>query len=75
MTQNRVYPHRYIPRLRPASYGALPPRVWWDYVESPAMSGLAIRPDLPTSQHRYGVICFDRALTIDECKRYDLVKV
>ena len=61
----------YKPLLRPASVAALPD-VAWRYVEAPAMYGLANRPDLPTSRYRYGVIAFERDLTEEEAKHFDL---
>ena len=54
----------YRTTLRPASGGGMPPGVKWAYVEAPAMFGLANRPDLPTSIHRYGVVSTDRELTV-----------
>lgn len=65
-------PHHYIPRLRPAGFATLPHGVKWDYVEAPQMEGLANRPELPRSRHRYGVISTDRALTDDELERHEL---
>ncbi len=63
---------RYIPLLRPASFTTLPQGVTWGYVEAPAMQGLAKRPDLPTSTHRYGVIETSRPLTKGEEHTFDL---
>jgi hypothetical protein len=59
----------YRPTLRPASFATLPHGVRWDFVEAPAD---VRRPDLPRSQHRYGVIQVNRKLTADECDRYGL---
>jgi hypothetical protein len=59
--------------LRPASFGGLPAGVGWNYVEAPAMFGLANRPDLPTSRHPYGVIETDRELTPAELAHFDIV--
>ena len=67
--------NRYRPMLRPAGFATLPPGVRWEYVQSPAMSGLCNRPDLPRSDYRYGVISTDRALTVDEINHFDLVPV
>ena len=67
--------HAYRPLLRPAGYGTLPPGVRWEYVETPAMHGLANRPELPRSMHTYGVIVTDRALTAEERERFDLREV
>jgi len=65
---------RYRTTLRPASGGGMPPGVRWDYVEAPAMFGLAKRPDLPTSQYRYGVVCTDRELSAAERTHFDIVR-
>ncbi len=62
----------YRPLLRPASRFTLPAGIAWDYVEAPAMEGLANRPNLPRSSYRYGVIRTDRPLTADERERFDL---
>ena len=67
--------HRYIPLLRPASFSTLPAGVTWEYVEAPAMAGLANRPDLPTSKHRYGMIETSRQLTRQERAHFDLREV
>jgi hypothetical protein len=64
--------HRYRPLLRPASCGTLPAGVHWQYVEAPAIGGLINWFALPQSRYPFGVICTDRELTADECKRYDL---
>jgi hypothetical protein len=64
--------HLYCMILRPASKATLPSDVVWDYIEAPAMYGLANRPDLPTSKHRYGVIRLDRALTDYEMEHFDI---
>lgn len=64
--------NRYIPLLRPASRSTLPQGVDWVYVEAPAMYGLAHRPDLPQSVHRYGVVSLSRELTAEERNHFDL---
>jgi hypothetical protein len=66
---------QYRPKLRPATRYALPEGIRWDYVEAPAMDGLANRPDLPRSAWHYGVICTDRELTAAECEHFDLAPV
>ena len=66
--------HLYRTTLRPASGGGLPPGVRWEYVEAPAMPGLANRPDLPTSVHRYGIVSTDRELTAVEMFQFDIAK-
>jgi hypothetical protein len=65
--------HLYKPLLRPAGRYTLPEGVTWDYVEAPAMVGLADRPDLPRSFYQYGVIRIDRKLTAEEASHFDLV--
>lgn len=64
--------HLYKPFLRPAGRYTLPEGVTWDYVETPAMVGLANRPDLPQSRYQYGVIKVSRKLTHDEATHLDL---
>ncbi len=63
----------YIPLYRPASFATLPAGVSWSFVEAPAMTGLANRPDLPRSIHRYGVIETSRPLSLDELDRFGLI--
>lgn len=65
--------NRYVPQLRPASFATLPFGVGWFYVEAPALHGLANRPDLPQSRHRYGVIETTRPLTDREREHFDMV--
>lgn len=67
--------HYYIPRLRPASHATLPAGVRWGYHCAPAIYGIAHRPDLPQSRHPYGEIFTDRALTLEECDRFDLTDI
>lgn len=67
--------HRYIPRLRPAGRATLPAGVQWGFLKAPAIEGLANRPDLPRSRHPYGEIYTDRALTLEECDRFDLTDI
>lgn len=64
--------HLYVPLLRPASRWTLPDGVQWEYVEAPAMHGLADRPDLPQSPYRYGAILLSRELTAEELAHFDL---
>ena len=64
---------RYRPTLRPASSGGMPQGVRWEYLEAPAMDGLANRPDLPTSRHRYGVVSTDRELSEAERDHFSLL--
>jgi hypothetical protein len=63
--------HLYRPLLRPATFATLPAGVAWEYAEMPP-SLAHRRPDVPMSTHVHGVIRTDRALTADECERFDL---
>lgn len=63
----------YKTLLRPASTFTLPRGVRWEFVEAP-FEGVN-RPDLPRSQHRYGVISTDRPLTQEEQSHFDIVAV
>jgi hypothetical protein len=59
----------YRPLYRPAAFSGIPKG--WDYVEAPA--DLAHRrPELPRSTWIHGVIGYDRQLTQDECKNWEL---
>lgn len=58
--------NHYRMKYRPAGFGTLPRGVTWTYIETPAMRGLADRPDLPRSRHTFGVIETDRPLTEQE---------
>ena len=64
--------HFYRPLLRPASPYSLPAGVQWVYAQAPAVGGLIDWFGLPPSRHPFGVLCTDRKLTIEECKRFDL---
>jgi hypothetical protein len=63
--------YRYIPLLRPATFGALPSGVKWDYAERPTSFPMN-RPDLPLSTHRFGVIVIDQKLPDDRARYFDL---
>jgi hypothetical protein len=70
--------YRYVMLLRPASSCTLPAGLKWDYAEVPreAAHWLAPRrPELPISKHPHGVISTERALTREECERFDLQPV
>ncbi|MHB1869650.1 MAG: hypothetical protein ACYCT1_02190 [Steroidobacteraceae bacterium] len=69
-------PARYLyrPLLRPAGFATMPAGLKWDYVEA-AQEIAHLRPTLPVSRHRYGVIACDRKLTPEECQRFDLKRV
>ena len=66
-------PARYLyrPLLRPAGFATMPPGLKWDYVEVPREIA-HLRPNLPVSRHRYGVIACDRELTERECSNFAL---
>jgi len=69
-------PARYLyrPLLRPAGFATMPAGLKWDYVEVPREIA-HLRPSLPVSAHRYGVIACDRELTEKECRHFDLKQV
>ncbi len=69
----RAARHHYRPLLRPAGFATMPPGLKWDYVEVPREIA-HLRPSLPVSAHRHGVIACERELTEDECQRYDLAR-
>ncbi len=66
--------HRYRPLLRPAGFATMPAGLKWDYVEVPREIA-HLRPNLPVSRHRYGVIVCERELTKTECRHFDLEQV
>ena len=66
--------HRYRPLLRPAGFATMPAGLKWDYVEVPRDIA-HLRPNLPVSRHRYGVIACDRELTVKECVHFDVEQV
>lgn len=65
----------YRTTIRPAHGGGVPAGLRWEYIEAPAMHGLVNRPDLPVSQHRYGVIRTERPLTVEEREHFDILPV
>ena len=69
----RASRHHYRPLLRPAGFATMPPGLKWDYVEVPREIA-HLRPTLPVSRHRYGVIVCERELTEEECQRYELAR-
>jgi hypothetical protein len=69
----RAARHYYRPLLRPAGFATMPPGLKWDYVEVPREIA-HLRPNLPVSRHRYGVIACERELTEEECQRYELAR-
>jgi hypothetical protein len=64
--------NHYRMKYRPAEFATLPRGIGWDYVETPAMHGLANRPELPRSTHRFGVIKTDRPLTEQERADFEI---
>lgn len=69
----RASRYHYRPLLRPAGFATMPPGLKWDYVEVPREIA-HLRPTLPVSRHRYGVIACERELTEEECQRYELAR-
>ena len=69
----RAARHHYRPLLRPAGFATMPPGLKWDYVEVPREIA-HLRPNLPVSRQRYGVIACERELTEEECQRYELAR-
>ena len=69
-------PARYLyrPMLRPAGFATMPAGLKWDYVEVPREIA-HLRPNLPVSRQRYGVIGCERELTKTECRHFDLEQV
>lgn len=59
----------YAPIYRPAPFSGLPKG--WDFAEAPA-DVAPRRPDLPVSSRRYGVIAYDRKLTPEEVRAFEL---
>lgn len=60
----------YIPLARPVGIGTIPRDVQWEYVEAPDY--VTLRPDLPRSSHRHGLIKTSRPLTADEREHFDM---
>ena len=69
-------PARYLyrPLLRPAGFATMPAGLKWDYVEAPREIA-HLRPTLPVSAHRYGVIACNREFTGKEWRNFDLEQV
>lgn len=68
-------PHLYTPLNRPPCIGAVP--TGWTLVERPFRAGMGFdkRIDLPLSRWTFGAIEYDRLLTLDEVKAYELKEV
>lgn len=66
--------YRYAPLYRPPSTFTLP--AGFELIERPfAGLGFDRRTDLPLSQHRFGVVRYQKPLTEDEIRRYQLLAV
>jgi hypothetical protein len=61
--------HLYAPQYRPPGYATVP--AGWELVENPKLTPFK-RPDLPRSNHNFGVIAYERELTAEEIKSYEL---
>ena len=73
-SQREPAQYLYRPLLRPAGFATMPAGLKWDYVEVPRDIA-HLRPNLPVSRHRYGVIACDRELTVKECVHFDVEQV
>ena len=62
---------QYQPLLRLANFSTLPPSLEWTYTEAPPDIA-HMRPDIPASNHIYGIIETTRELTPWECDRFSL---
>lgn len=63
--------YKYAPMYRPPGFASLPKG--WNLLERPRLNcGYDRRTDLPLSQHVFGVVGYDRPLTADEIKNYEL---
>ena len=63
--------YRYAPKYRPPTFATVPGG--WTLLERPSLScGFDRRTDLPVSSYRYGVIGYDKPLSEDDVKRYEL---
>lgn len=65
---------RYTLLYRPPSTFTLPRGIGWSLVERPTV-GHYNRPDLPLSQHPFGVVTFDREVTPEEIEQFELQQV
>lgn len=64
----------YTLLYRPPSFATLPRGIGWTLLARPTIpsSGYERRTDLPTSEHPFGIVAFDRELTADEMDRFEL---
>lgn len=62
--------HRYTLKYRPPGFATLPKG--WILVERPQIPGFDRREDLPVSRHRFGIVAYERPLTDDEIRNYEL---
>ena len=69
--------HRYRLLYRPPSFATLPRGLQWDFAELPTDNHYLAtkRPDVPVSEHRFGVIKTDRELTPEELAAFELEPV
>jgi len=65
---------KYTLLYRPPCFSSLP-RAGWTLLERPQGPGFELRPDLPVSAHRFGVMTFDRELTAEEVESFELQRV
>ena len=66
---------RFSPRYRPPSFATLP-RAGWTLIERPsAVRDYDGRTDLPVSRRPFGVVTFDRELTVNEVTSFELDEV
>ena len=73
-SQREPAQYLYRPLLRPAGFATMPAGLKWNYVEVPRDIA-HLRPNLPVSAHRYGVIACDRELTEKERRNFDIEPV
>ena len=73
-SQREPAQYLYRPLLRPAGFATMPAGLKWNYVEVPRDIA-HLRPNLPVSRHRYGVIACDRELTEKERRNFDIEPV
>jgi hypothetical protein len=62
--------HLYTLLYRPPGHATLPKG--WTLVERPQMPGWERRGDLPVSAHQFGVVAYERPLTQEEIRAYEL---
>lgn len=60
----------YTPKYRPPAFSVLPKG--YELVETPQDRAGYNRPELPTGEHRFGVVAWTKKLTSDDLERYEL---